>query len=112
MQKSFFNKKLVIVLIALIISFLLIAFSIAVRNNRKAPTFVQQIGNDAAGIVDRVVSYPLDGAKNATSSFFNLMNTYQENQQLKKQVDSLAAKDAENQTLKKENKDTLIAEKS
>lgn len=103
MQKSFFNKKLVIVLIALIISFLLIAFSIAVRNNRKAPTFVQQIGNDAAGIVDRVVSYPLDGAKNATSSFFNLMNTYQENQQLKRQVDSLAAKDAENQTLRKEN---------
>ena len=41
MQKSFFNKKLVIVLIALIISFLLIAFSIAARNNRKAPTFVQ-----------------------------------------------------------------------
>ncbi len=31
------------------------------------------------------------------------MNIYQENQQLKKQVDSLAAKDAENQTLRKEN---------
>ena len=40
MQKSFFNKKLVIVLIALIISFLLIAFSISIGINRNGPTFV------------------------------------------------------------------------
>src|SRR5699024_1256667 len=97
MQKSFFNKKLVIVLIALIISFLLIAFSIAVRNNRKTPTFVQQIGNDAAGIVDRVVNYPLDWSKNATSSFINLNNTYHKKQQLEKQLYSLDAKEEVNQ---------------
>lgn len=42
MQKAFFNKKLVIILITLIISFLLIAFSISIRNNRNTPSFVQK----------------------------------------------------------------------
>ena len=59
MQKYFLNKKLVITLVGLIVSFLLIAFSIMVRNNRNTPTFIQNFGNDAAGLVDRVVGYPV-----------------------------------------------------
>lgn len=104
MQKSFFNKKLVIILIAITISFLMIAFSISVRNNRSMPTFVQQFGNEAAGLVERVVNAPIAAVSSAGKSFSDLINTYQENQDLKKQVDNLAAQKVENQTLREENK--------
>lgn len=104
MQKFFFNKKLVITLVALIISFLLIAFSITVRNNRSMPTFVQQFGNEAFGLVDRVISFPVAGIAHVGGSVSDLLNTYEENQKLKQQIDSLAADKVENQTLRKENK--------
>ena len=104
MQKFFFNKKLVITLVALIISFLLIAFSITVRNNRSMPTFVQQFGNEAFGLVDRVISFPVAGVAHVGGSVSDLLNTYEENQKLKQQIDSLAADKVENQTLRKENK--------
>lgn len=103
MQKFFLNKRLVFILIILIIGFLMTSFSIAVRNNRQTPTFIQQFGNDASGMVDRLVGYPLEGAKNTVGSFGDLLNTYKENKQLKAQVENIAEKDAENQTLKKEN---------
>ena len=104
MQKFFFNKKLVITLVALIISFLLIAFSITVRNNRSMPTFVQQFGNEAFGLVDRVISFPVAAVAHVGGSVSDLLNTYEENQKLKQQIDSLAADKVENQTLRKENK--------
>ena len=104
MQKSFFNKKLVIILVAITISFLMIAFSISVRNNRSMPPFVQQVGNEAAGLVERVVNTPIAAVNKVGKSFVSLLDTYQENQELKKQIDSLAAQKVENQTLREENK--------
>lgn len=103
MQKFSFNKRLVITMIILIVGFLLIALSISVRNNRNAPSFVQQIGNEAGGIVDRVVGVPMNGLGQVTDSAKDLYNTYTENKKLKKQVDSIAAQKVENQTLKEEN---------
>ncbi|MBU5309366.1 rod shape-determining protein MreC [Ligilactobacillus saerimneri] len=105
MQKYFLNKKLVITLVGLIVSFLLIAFSIMVRNNRNTPTFIQSFGNDAAGLVDRVVGYPVKAVRSAGASTADLLNTYHENQQLKRQVDSVAAEKATNATLRQENAD-------
>ena len=104
MQKFFFNKKLVVTLIGLIVSFLLIAFSISVRNNRSMPPFIVQFGNEAAGVVNTVVSYPVNGIAKVGSSVSDLLNTYEENQKLKKEVDSVASQRVENQTLAKENK--------
>ncbi|KIC04792.1 rod shape-determining protein [Ligilactobacillus ruminis DPC 6832] len=104
MQKFFFNKKLVVTLIGLIVSFLLIAFSISVRNNRSMPPFIVQFGNEAAGVVNTVVSYPVNGIAKVGTSVSGLLNTYEENQKLKKEVDSLASQRVENQTLAKENK--------
>ena len=99
MQKFFFNKKLVVTLIGLIVSFLLIAFSISVRNNRSMPPFIVQFGNEAAGVVNTVVSYPVNGVAKVGSNVSDLLNTYEENQKLKKEVDSLASQRVENQTL-------------
>ena len=83
MQKFFFNKKLVVTLIGLIVSFLLIAFSISVRNNRSMPPFIVQFGNEAAGVVNTVVSYPVNGVAKVGSNVSDLLNTYEENQSLK-----------------------------
>ena len=104
MQKPFFNKKLVITMVSLIIAFLLIAFSIFVRNDRSTPSFIQNIGNSAAGIVDKVVNAPVEGISRVTGSVSNLTDTYQENAQLKKKLDSMNALQVENETLKQENK--------
>lgn len=104
MQKPFFNKKLVITMVSLIIAFLLIAFSIFVRNDRSTPSFIQNIGNSAAGIVDKVVNAPVEGISRMTESVSNLTDTYQENAQLKKKLDSMSALQVENETLKQENK--------
>ncbi len=104
MQKPFFNKKLVITMVSLIIAFLLIAFSIFVRNDRSTPSFIQNIGNSAAGVVDKVVNAPVEGISRMTGSVSNLTDTYQENVQLKKKLDSMNALQVENETLKQENK--------
>ena len=104
MQKPFFNKKLVITMVSLIIAFLLIAFSIFVRNDRSTPSFIQNIGNGAAGVVDKVVNAPVEGISRMTGSVSNLTDTYQENAQLKKKLDSMNALQVENETLKQENK--------
>lgn len=104
MQKPFFNKKLVITMVSLIIAFLLIAFSIFVRNDRSTPSFIQNIGNSAAGIVDKVVNAPVEGISRMTGSVSNLTDTYQENAQLKKKLDAMNALQVENETLKQENK--------
>ncbi|WP_057896184.1 rod shape-determining protein MreC [Liquorilactobacillus oeni] len=103
MQRFFFNKRLIIVLVTLIIGFLLIAFSITVRNNKATPPLVQQFGNDAVGIVDRVVGYPVTGIEKAGATVSDLLSTYSENQKLKSQVDSLAAEKASEETLQREN---------
>ncbi len=86
MQRFFFNKRLIIILVSLIIGFLLIALSITVRNNKATPPLVQQIGNDAVGIVDRVVEYPVAFVKGAGGTVSDLLNTYSENQKLKQQL--------------------------
>lgn len=104
MQKPFFNKKLVITMVSLIIAFLLIAFSIFVRNDRSTPSFIQNIGNSAAGVVDKVVNAPVEGISRVTGSVSNLTDTYQVNAQLKKKLDSMNALQVENETLKQENK--------
>ncbi|AVK63370.1 rod shape-determining protein MreC [Lactobacillus sp. CBA3606] len=104
MQKFFSNRKLVIVIILLIISFGLMSVSVAVRDRKSTPPLVQQFGNDVAGAVDRVIAWPVNGLQSATNSVSDLLNTYQENQKLKKQVDQLAQAKVTAQTTTAENK--------
>ncbi|WP_137624748.1 rod shape-determining protein MreC [Lactiplantibacillus pingfangensis] len=104
MQKFFSNRKLVIAIIILIISFGLMSVSVAIRDRKSTPPLVQQFGNDVAGAVDRVVALPVNGLQGATNSVSDLLNTYQENQKLKKQVDQLAQAKVNAQTATAENK--------
>jgi len=104
MQKFSFNRRLVIIIVCVIVSFALMTLSVAVRNKRSTPPLIQQFGNDIVGLTDRVVALPANGLKGSVSSVSELLNTYQENQQLKKQVSELAQTKVRDQTLAKENK--------
>lgn len=105
MQKFFSNRKLIIVLIAIIISMGLMAFSVSVRNSDKTPPLIQRFGNDVVGVADRIVALPVNGVKNSFSSVSNLINTYEENTKLKAQLDDLAQTKTRANTLKAENKE-------
>jgi rod shape-determining protein MreC len=78
--------------------------SVTLRNKKSTPPLVQQFGNDIVGLVDRVVAIPTNGLSGSVSAVSELLNTYQENQQLKKQVSELAQTKVRDQTLAKENK--------
>lgn len=104
MQKFSFNRRLVIVIVCVIVAFALMTVSVAVRNKKATPPLVQQFGNDIVGLADRVVALPANGLRGSVSAVSELLNTYQENQQLKKQVSELAQTKVRDQTLAKENK--------
>ncbi|MFB9770182.1 rod shape-determining protein MreC [Lactiplantibacillus modestisalitolerans] len=104
MQKFFSNRKLVIAIVVLIISIGLMSVSVAIRNKRATPPLIQQFGNDVAGAASRVVAWPVNGLQSATNSVSDLLNTYEENQKLKKQVDQLAQAKVNAQTASAENK--------
>ncbi|WP_225047133.1 rod shape-determining protein MreC [Lacticaseibacillus kribbianus] len=104
MQKFFSNKKMIVLMIALLTSLGLIFTSITVRNNRAAPPLVQQIGNDVVGIAGRVVSGPANLFKGGLDDINQLLDTFQENKRLKAQIDDLAQTKVRNQTLTQENK--------
>ncbi|WP_461223719.1 rod shape-determining protein MreC [Lacticaseibacillus suihuaensis] len=104
MQKFFSNKKMIVLMIALLTSLGLIFTSITVRNNRAAPPLIQQIGNDVVGIGGRVVSGPVRLFKGGLDDINQLLNTFQENKRLKAQIDDLAQTKVRNQTLTQENK--------
>lgn len=103
MQKFFSNRKLVIFIVCLIISFGLITLSVSVRNKRNTPPVVQQFGNDVVGFANRVVSVPVNGISGGFSSIKNLLNTYEENEYLKSRVDELTQTQVREQSLENEN---------
>ena len=104
MQKFFSNKKLIALMIALLVSLGLIAGSMYASNNRNTPPFIQRIANDVVGIGGRLVAIPGDFARNGLDDINNLLDTFQENQRLKSQLDNLAQTKVQVQTLKRENK--------
>lgn len=104
MQKFFSNKRLIVLLVALILSVGFISASIAVRDKKATPPLIQQVGNDAVGIAGWVVAGPANAINGGLSDIANLMNTYSENERLKSKLDDLAQTKVRNQTLSRENK--------
>lgn len=104
MSKFFSNKKLIILLITIVTMIGLIAISINIKDRRNTPPLVQQIGNDAAGFATEVIEAPVNSLHTGFTAMVNLVNTYQDNEQLKKQLDELDQVKETNTTLKRENK--------
>lgn len=104
MQKFFSNRKLVIIMVCLIVSFGLMALSVTVRNKKNTPPAVQQFGNDVVGFANQFVAVPMNGVHHGFVSIKNLLHTYEENEYLKSKVDDLVQTKVRNETLEKENK--------
>lgn len=104
MHRFISNRRLVILVVILVVCFGLMAGSVALRNRRNTPPLIQQFGNDVVGFADGVVAYPANGLQHGMDSVSELMNTYQENRELKQQVSQLAQTQVRDQTLAKENR--------
>ncbi|MDO4671198.1 MAG: rod shape-determining protein MreC [Aerococcus sp.] len=100
MRQFFENKRLIVLLLSVITSLSLMAFSIFGHQDVPQPlTWV----NDVTAMVGRVVSSPANAFMDFGESVIELKNTYEENQSLKQQVNSLQELKAQNQQLKVEN---------
>ena len=104
MNKFFSNRRLVIVIVCLIVSFGLMSVSVMIRDKKSTPPLVQQFGNDVVGLVNRVVAWPVNGLKGSITGVSDLLNTYQENTRLKGQVQKLAQTQVHDQAVSQENK--------
>lgn len=104
MRKFFSNKKLIVLMVALIFAIGFIAMSVAVRNKSQTPSIIQRVGNNVVGAASRIISVPMNAAKNGVDNIVNLTNTYEENTKLKAQLSKLQQTETTNQTLKAENK--------
>lgn len=104
MNKFFSNRRLVIVIVCLIVSFGLMSVSVMIRDKKSTPPLVQQFGNDVVGLVNRVVVWPVNGLKGSITGVSDLLNTYQENTRLKGQVQKLAQTQVHDQAVSQENK--------
>ncbi len=104
MRKFFSNKKLIVLMVALIFAIGFIAMSVAVRNKSQTPSIIQRVGNNVVGAASLIISVPMNAAKNGVDNIVNLTNTYEENTKLKAQLSKLQQTETTNQTLKAENK--------
>jgi len=102
LRRFFENKKLIVLLVSVITSFSMIAYSIFSQSNMPKPILWV---NDVTAIVGRFVSTPTNAMMRFTDSINDLMNTYEENQELKSQISSLEELEAQNQILQSENEE-------
>ncbi|OYW70165.1 MAG: rod shape-determining protein MreC [Aerococcus viridans] len=102
MRRFFENKKLIVLLVSVITSFSMIAYSIFSQSNMPKPILWV---NDVTAVVGRFVSTPTNAMMRFTDSINDLMNTYEDNQRLKSQISSLEELEAQNEILQSENEE-------
>ena len=87
MRKSNPNKNIIIILIVAIIVVTTISITAASRARDSKTNIVQSAVNDTISVVDKVITAPGRWLNNGVQSISNLLNTYEENQKLKNEVD-------------------------
>ena len=102
LRRFFENKKLIVLLVSVITSFSMIAYSIFSQSQMPKPILWV---NDVTAVVGRFVSTPTNAMMRFTDSINDLMNTYEENQRLKSQISSLEGLEAQNEILQSENEE-------
>ncbi|MGH2066109.1 rod shape-determining protein MreC [Aerococcus sp. L_4] len=102
MRRFFENKKLIVLLVSVITSFSMIAYSIFSQSQMPKPILWV---NDVTAVVGRFVSTPTNAMMRFTDSINDLMNIYEDNQRLKSQISSLEELEAQNEILQSENEE-------
>ena len=87
MKKYNSNKNIIIALIIVIVVVAVLSMTIAKRNTQTKTNILQSTVNDTIGLVDKVLTAPFRFLHQTTENISDLMNTYEENQQLKSKID-------------------------
>ncbi|PLR79551.1 rod shape-determining protein MreC [Bacillus canaveralius] len=102
MPQFFFNKRLILLLVSIIVLVALIGFSLRERDQL---TWPEQFIKDTTGWVQSLVSRPAHYVAGFFENVHDLQNTYHENKELKARLDDLTKLEVEVQELQKENKE-------
>lgn len=98
---QFFNKKLLLLLVSIIVLVALIGFSLKDRQELSWP---EQFLKDTSGFFMNIFNKPVSGVTGFFENLSDLQNTYDENKILKKRLDEYVVLKSEVQDLKEENK--------
>jgi rod shape-determining protein MreC len=104
MPRFFSNKRLILLLVGIIVLVALISFSFRDRQNASLP---EQIVKDVVGFGQSLFSKPAHYITGAIANIDGLLNTYEENKQLKSRISEFASTQAELADIKTENKRLL-----
>lgn len=98
---QFFNKKLLLLLVSIMVLVALIGFSLKDRAELSWP---EQFVKDTSGWFVNVFNKPVSGVSGLFENLSDLQNTYKENQKLKARLDEYVSLKTEVQDLTEENK--------
>jgi rod shape-determining protein MreC len=102
MPQFFFNKRLILLLVSIIILVALIGFSL---RERKELSWPEQFLKDTAGWFENIFHKPVSFTVGFFENLSDLQNTYDENKKLKSRLDEYVKLKTEVHHLKKENQD-------
>ncbi|OIK14336.1 rod shape-determining protein MreC [Peribacillus sp. B-H-3] len=102
MPQFFFNKRLILLLVSIIILVALIGFSLRERSKL---TWPEQFLKDTSGFFENIFDKPVSAVSGLFSNVSDLQHTYDENKRLKSRLDEYVQIKTEVQALEKENKD-------
>ncbi|GEL66111.1 rod shape-determining protein MreC [Marinilactibacillus psychrotolerans] len=100
MNQFFTNKKMIVLLVSVILFVSLLSLSLTQSGS---VTFIQQFTNDITAVTGRVFSKPVNAVSDIFGSINKLQDTFEENQRLKKEIDSIYETQAEVAVLRDEN---------
>ena len=104
MPRFFSNKRLILLLVGVIVLVALISFSLRDRHNASLP---EQIVKDVVGFGQSLFSKPAHYITGVIGNIDGILNTYEENKQLKSRLSEYASTQAELADIKTENKRLL-----
>lgn len=102
MKKFNPNKNIIITLLVVIVVVAVVSFTAAKRSVEGKTNVFQSIVNDTVAVVDKGLSYPVTFVRNSVDSVNRLINTYNENEQLKEKIDSYDELATQNRNYQKE----------
>ncbi|KXH87322.1 rod shape-determining protein MreC [Sporosarcina sp. HYO08] len=104
MPRFFSNKRLILLLVSIIVLVALISFSLKDRQHASLP---EQLVKDVVGFGQSLFSKPAHYITNVIGNIDGVLNTYEENKQLKARLSEYAATQAEVIDLRSENERLL-----
>ena len=102
MPQFFFNRKLILLLVSIIILVALIGFSL---REREQLTWPEQFVKDTAGWFQNAFNKPVSAVSGFVGNLRDLQDTYEENKKLKSRLDEYVQLKTEVQELTEENED-------